>query len=120
MSTPESAEHGVTFDLATIAQELRNEEPYVREGHTARTLLRASDLRVVLIAVRAGSTISEHHANVTAAVHVLSGRIRLQLPDRAVELEAGQLLVLGPGLAHDVHAQTDGAFLLTLGWRTGQ
>lgn len=120
MNKPASPERGITFDLEAIAAELRTEEPYVRGGHTARTLVRTSDLRVLLIALREGARISEHHANVTASVQVLSGQIRLELPERTVALEAGQLLVLGSGLAHDVYAQTDSVFLLTLGWLAGQ
>ena len=82
MSRPASAEHGAVFDFASLTRELREEESYAREGHTARTLLRAPDLRVILVVVRAGGTISEHHAQVTATVQVLAGKIRLQLPDR--------------------------------------
>lgn len=113
---PMQPDHGVTFDFEAIAHELRAREPYLREGHTARTLVRTSDLRVVLVALAAGETISEHHANVTASVQTLSGQIRLQLPDRAVDVHAGQLLVLGAGLSHDVYAESDSTLLLTLGW----
>jgi len=120
MNKPAAADHGVTFELANVAHELRAEVAYVREGHTARTLIRAADLRVIVVALQAGKSMSEHHANVTASVQVLSGHIRLQLPDRAVELTAGELLVLGSGLSHDVHAQTESAFLLTLGWPASQ
>lgn len=120
MSRPASAEHGAVFDFASLTRELREEESYAREGHTARTLLRAPDLRVILVVVRAGGTISEHHAQVTATVHVLAGKIRLQLPNRQVHLEVGQFLTLGPGLEHDVQAETDGSFLLTLGWPQGR
>lgn len=116
MTTPKTPEHGLTFDLVTIAQELRAEEAYAREGRTARTLVRTPDLRVVMVALQAGKTIKEHHANVTASVQTLAGHIRLQLPERMVEVPAGQLLVLGAGLSHDVSADTDSTFLLTLGW----
>ena len=116
MNTPKPPEHGVTFDLAAVARELRTEEPYLREGQTARTLIRTPDLRVVVVALTAGKTISEHHANVTASVQTLSGHIRLQLPDQRVDVPEGQLLVLGAGLSHDVSAEADSIFLLTLGW----
>lgn len=116
MTTPESPEHGATFELAAIAEELRGEPSYVREGQTARTLIRTPDLRIVLVVLRRGKRISEHHADVTASVHTLTGHIRLQLPDRSAELPAGQLLVLGAGLPHDVYAETDSTFVLTLGW----
>lgn len=116
MNNPAPPDHGVTFDLAAVARELRAEEPYLREGQTARTLIRTPDLRIVVVALKTGKTISEHHASVTASVQTLSGHIRLQLPERTVDVPEGQLLVMGAGLAHDVHAETDSTFLLTLGW----
>jgi quercetin dioxygenase-like cupin family protein len=116
MNTPAAPDHGVAFDLATVARELRAEEPYVREGQTARTLVRTPDLRVLVVAIRAGNTISEHHASVTASVQTLSGHIRLQLPDRGADVPEGTLLVLGAGLPHDVYAVADSTFLLTLGF----
>lgn len=118
MSTPESPEHGVTFDLAAIAAELTQEAAYQRDGQTARTLVRTPDLRIVLVALRAGKRMSEHRAHVTASVQTLSGHVRLQLADRSADLPAGQLIVLGAGLPHDVCAEADSAFVLTLGWHT--
>mgnify|MGYP003555145351 CR=1 FL=1 len=116
MNTPAPPDQGVTFDLKTVAHELRAEESYHSEGHTARTLTRTSDLRIVLLALKAGKTISEHHANVTASVQTLSGHIRAHLPARGVDVPGGQLLVRGAGLSHDVYAEVDSVFLLTLGW----
>ncbi|HEY6727755.1 MAG TPA: hypothetical protein VI197_27160 [Polyangiaceae bacterium] len=116
LNTPTVPDHGVSFDLATVARELRAEAPYLHGGQTARTLIRTPDLRVVVVAIQAGKTIAEHHASVTATVQTLSGRIHVQLPDRRVDVPEGQLLVLGAGLSHDVHADVDSTLLLTLGW----
>jgi quercetin dioxygenase-like cupin family protein len=116
MTKPESPEHGVTFDINAIAQDLQNEEAYQREGRTARTLVHTADLRVVLIVLKSGNRMSEHHVNVTATVQIVSGHVRLQLPDRSIELPAGQILSLGRGLRHDVEAETNSILLLTLGW----
>lgn len=118
MTLPAPPDQGVTFDLEALTRELRAEDAYVQTGQTARTIIRASDLRIVLVALRAGKTMSEHHASVTASVQTLAGHIRLQLPDRGVEVPVGQLLVLGAGLSHDVQAETDSMFLLTLGWKS--
>lgn len=117
MSKPEQEDHGLLFDCAAIDRELRREAAYQREGHTARTLVRASDLRIVLIVLRGGSRIAEHHANETVSIQTVSGQVRLHLPERTFEVPAGQLLVLGKGLKHDVEASVDSALLLTLGWR---
>ena len=97
MAKPDSAEFSVIFDLATIERELRGEEAYAREGHTARTLAREHDLRVVLIAMKAGSRIAAHSVPETVSIQTLTGRLRLQLPrlerpreDRIVDLPIGR------------------------------
>jgi quercetin dioxygenase-like cupin family protein len=105
------------FDLAGIEHELRKEDAYLREGHTARTLVRKADLRIVLVVMKTGARIAEHRAKETATVHALSGHLRLRLPDKTAELPAGRLLAMDAGLEHDVEAVADSAFLLTLGWR---
>ena len=117
MSRPELTQRGVVFDLAAIDAEMRHEDAYEREGHTARTLVREDDLRIVLVVMRAGARIAEHRANDTASIHALSGHVRLRLPDNVVDLPAGRLLVLERGLRHDVEAVAESAFLLTLGWQ---
>ena len=117
MTEPAPTGRGATFDLGAVDREMRQEAAYLREGHTARTLVREPDLRVVLVVMKAGARIAEHRADETASVHTLSGRIRLRLPDQTVELPPRGLLVLPKGLRHDVEAAEESAFLLTLGWR---
>ncbi len=119
MTQMETTTRGSISDLAAIDPELRAEDAYAREGHTARTLVRESDVRIVLVVMKAGARIAEHHANETAVVQALTGHVRLRLPDKTADLPAGRLLALDPGLQHDVEAIVDSAFLLTLGWRAG-
>jgi hypothetical protein len=45
-----------------------------------------------------------------------SDSLGLRLPDRTVELSTGQLLVLDRCVPHDVEAEEDSAFLLTMSW----
>ena len=106
-----------TFDLTLIESQLRAEPAYLREGHTARTLVREADLRAVLVVMKAGARMAEHRANETATVHAIHGHVRLRLAEQTVDLPAGQLLMLDKGLKHDVEAVEDSAFVLTLGWR---
>ena len=117
MSKPEPIHQGVVFGLGSIDAEMRREDAYQREGHTARTLAREDDLRIVLVVMKAGARITEHRANDTASIHALSGHVRLRLPDKVADLPAGRLLVLERGLRHDAEAVADSAFLLTLGWQ---
>jgi quercetin dioxygenase-like cupin family protein len=117
MTEPAPTGRGATFDLGAVDREMRQDGAYLREGHTARTLVRAPDLRVVLVVMKAGARIAEHHADETASVHTLSGHLRLRLPDKTVDLPPRGLLVLEKGLRHDVEATEESAFLLTLGWK---
>ena len=125
MPRPDSPEFGAAFDLAEIAQEMHGEAEYTHgHGHAARTIVRADDLRVVLIAIRTGAHIAEHVAQATVAIQVVSGRVRIRLPrlarqheDRFEELSPGRLLAMEGGLAHSVEALEESALLVTLGWR---
>ena len=116
MNKSESTAGELVFDLATADRAMREEDAYMREGHTARTLTREQDLRIVLIVMKAASRIAEHRTNQTVSIHALSGHLRLHIPNRTVDLPAGQLLVLERGLHHDVEAVVESAFLLTMGW----
>jgi quercetin dioxygenase-like cupin family protein len=123
MPKPESPEFGTTFDLSAITQEMKREDAYAREGHAARTVVRAPDLRCVVIAMQPGGRIAEHVAAATVSIQVLAGRVRIRLPrlarqheDRFEELEPGRLLVLDGGIAHSVEAVDETSLLVTLGW----
>jgi quercetin dioxygenase-like cupin family protein len=117
MSRPEPTHQGATFDLAAIEAEMRREDAYRGEGHTARTLVREEDMRIVLVVMKVGARIAEHQASDTVSIHALSGHVRLRLPDKVADLPAGRLIALGRGLRHDVEAVAESAFLLTLGWQ---
>ncbi len=113
-SQPEAAHVGTLIDLAVVARELHADAESSSVGHAARTIVREPDLRVVVIAMRAGSTIAEHHTGDTATVHVLHGHLRVRLGDRVVELGADHLLPIARGVAHDVVAVEPSAFVLVL------
>ena len=114
MTTAAMVSQGTVFELATAERELREEPAYARDGHTARTLVREPDLRVVLVVMRSGGKIAEHRAHETASIQALSGHIRLRVETQLVHLTAGKLLVIAPQLRHEVDALADSAFLLTL------
>ncbi|HEY6946055.1 MAG TPA: hypothetical protein VI431_13010 [Candidatus Acidoferrum sp.] len=105
------------FDLANELAQLHADESWKHPaGRSSKTLVKHTDLRIVLIAMRANTRMHEHTASARISVHTLSGHIRLHLPKQAVELPAGHLLALDECVPHDVEATEDSAFLLTLSW----
>ena len=104
-------------DLLEEIESLHKEDAWLQEtGPSSKTLVKHSDLRIVLLAMRKKMCMSEHRTAARISVQTLAGHIRLRLPDRTVELPAGQLLVLDQCVPHDVEAEEDSAFLLTLSW----
>ncbi len=79
-----------------------------------RMLAKAPGLRVVLIVMRLGNRWEEHKTDSRISIQPIEGSMRFILPDRTVELRAGELLVLEPGIPHGVEALEEVAFLLTL------
>ncbi|HZR99867.1 MAG TPA: cupin domain-containing protein [Chloroflexota bacterium] len=110
----------LAFDLGVEAAQLRYEHGWRDGEQSANTLVHEPDLRVVLIALRRGARIREHRTAGRITVQVTAGRARLHCPDQTVELSAGHLLALEPGIPHDVEALEDSALLLTIVWRNGR
>ena len=104
------------FDLGSEAASLRNEEPRPVGGHRARTLIKHSDFRIVLISLEAGANLHEHKVDHSFSLQALTGHVRLQLPSETVDLQAGNMLVLDKGIPHDLEALEESTVLLTISW----
>ena len=109
------AEPLMEFDLPAEIDRLRAETTW-STGQNARTLVKYSDLRVVLTALQAKARIPEHKTEGRISVHVLSGHIHLRAAGRTFSLRPGSLLTLDHGMPHDVEALEESAFLLTIAW----
>ena len=105
----------LTFNLAQELEGLRSEDRW-QSGHTAKTLAKYPDLRIVLIAMKAGGRLEKHHTEGRISVQTLEGRLRFSTARQSVELSAGQMLTLEQNIPHDVEALVDSAFLLTIAW----
>lgn len=103
------------FDIARELQQLHL-EPGWQSGQNAKTLVKYDGLRIVLIALKAGSRIPEHHTEGQISVQTIVGHIQVRADGRSFELRPGGLLALDQGLPHDVEALEESAFLLTIAW----
>ena len=59
------------------------------------------------------------HADARISIEIIQGRVRLRLPDRALELGGGELMCLESGIPHDLKALEESAFLITVSWPGG-
>lgn len=104
------------LDLAVELARLREEATWQRTGRHARTLVKDADLRVVLVALRQGGRMEEHHAPGRITIQTLAGRLNLRAMGRTIGLPTGHILTIGPTIPHDVEALEESAFLLTIAW----
>ncbi len=113
--------HAVTgsllrFDLAGEVRALAHEPEWVEQGHNAKTLVKSPDVRVVLIALKAGCGMRKHKTDQCLTLHALEGRLAVRVPGQALDIPAGTMIALGQTVVHDVVAIEDSVLLLTLGW----
>jgi quercetin dioxygenase-like cupin family protein len=104
-----------SIDLKSELAGCRQHKPW-QSGLFTKLLFKAGDLRVVLIAMEAGARMKEHRADGTVSIHALQGALGVHVQGQTCDLHAEQILVLGPGVRHDVEAREDSAFLLTIAW----
>ena len=100
-----------------IHDQVREVWEHVQEGHgghTAKTLVKLSHMRIVMMALRRGSVVPEHASEGEMALHVLSGRIRFEAGGETRELGPGKLVSMASELPHDIRALDDSTVLLTL------
>ncbi len=83
----------LSFDLQAEVDLLEGEKPW-QAAHTAKTLVKHPDLRVVLVALRAGARLHQHETGARVSIQTLSGLINVCLPGTASELPQGISLPL--------------------------
>jgi quercetin dioxygenase-like cupin family protein len=105
----------LSFDIAEEVRRLQSEQPWQAE-HTANTIVKYPDLRIVLIALKAGGRLHQHHTAGRLSIQSLSGEIHVHVDGQVIEMSTGKLLTLDRDVPHDVEATTDSVFLLTIAW----
>jgi quercetin dioxygenase-like cupin family protein len=103
------------FSLDSIAREQAKRAAAAPAGRSAETVYGGHEhtLRQTVLAMTAGTSLTEHENPGEATVQVLRGRVRLTAGDASWEGRSGDLLVV-PGTRHALHAVEDSAILLTV------
>ena len=115
---PELAISISQFDLRQEIRLLRKEESWRRGiGRSSRTLVKQQDFRIVLVLMKAKTSLTEHRANARISIQTVLGRIRIRVRnENMVELPLGGLLALDSSIPYDIEALRESAFLLTISW----
>jgi quercetin dioxygenase-like cupin family protein len=118
--TPRQRAHHVSDPLITIdclaeLATLRGGDAYTTADRAAYTIAKQSGMRVVLIALKPGGRMNEHHADPPITLHGLQGNLNLTVGDQTVRVMPGVLVTVAQGMPRSVEAIDESAFLLTIG-----
>lgn len=102
--------------LEELADALLADLPNHPAGRAAKTVLSGTVMRAVVIALQAGSQMSEHDSPPAATLYLVRGRVTVHAGERKWTLEPGQLVPI-PQRRHSVEAHEDSAMLLTVALR---
>lgn len=104
----------VEINLKQLGDIIRDEKTWETGDKNAITVYKTEGMRIVLIAMRNGTSMPSHKAEGIISVQVLRGSIKFTTDDRAVELSEGKMVTLHKGLYHRVEALENCLFLLTI------
>ena len=100
------------FDIADELRKIRARDADV----SSATLLKTDTLRVVLMAMKSGARLHEHHADGRLLLQVLQGEIEFEAENAKQGLKAGMLVSVGAMVPHAVGALSEAVLLLTIAW----
>ncbi len=84
------------------------------EEISRRILMEDPVMRVVLVSLRAGQSLTEHAANGLVTVYSVGGRVLFYEGAECSNMVPGTLIRLEPGRPHRLHAKEDSRLLVTL------
>ncbi len=64
--------------------------------------------------MKAGAVLKEHKAEGDVTIHVLRGRIGINVDQPALEFGQGQMVILNAGVVHSVEALDEAALLISI------
>lgn len=99
----------------SMAEKLMKEADFASSGRSSLTLARGDELTIVLVVMKEGTTLEEHHAPAAATVIALSGSIIFTTSANKITLNQGEGVAFTSDIQHTVYASEDSVFLIVIG-----
>jgi quercetin dioxygenase-like cupin family protein len=85
-----------------------------RDGQIPRVLFSSPECRAVVVELEPGASMGDHRVRERAVVHVVAGRVAIDVPGDTAECGAGTLVMFAPGEQHGLRALEHSLLLLIL------
>ena len=102
------------FDLEATASELKQEVAAGQAGHRQKMLYKRGPTSVSLFIFGRLTRLAAHRAKGVVTIHAIKGHLQVTAEGQSHDLHASNLLVLAPGVEHDVVAFEESQMLLTV------
>jgi quercetin dioxygenase-like cupin family protein len=99
------------FDIPAQLVQIKREETRQKETRNDMTLLNGQRLRVMFVAMRAGTVIQSHQDDSPISLQVIEAVLKFSIDRQTLTLRQGQLPTLQAGILHGVEAVGESAFL---------
>ena len=104
----------ITFAITEEINLLRQEPEWISGKRNSVTVVKTSNLSVVLTAIKKDATLCGHEVDGPITVQVVSGAIQFGVSGEPRRLAAGTVIALDKGIPHDIQALQDSELLLTI------
>ncbi|MCC6264214.1 MAG: cupin domain-containing protein [Bryobacterales bacterium] len=104
----------VTFALSAELKRLREEPEWISGTRNSVTVVKTSNLSVVLTAVKKNAALCGHEVDGPITLQVLSGEIQVDVAGTPRTVSAGTVIALDNAVPHEIKALEDSEFLLTI------
>ena len=103
-----------SYDLDRIFERLAEETQPPIDGHHQITLFKSGTSTIMAFLFDAEGYLPRHKADGIVAIQVIDGRVEVQTPKERHALGTQGLLVLRPGVPHEVHASEPTKMVVTI------
>ena len=104
----------ITFAISEEIKLLRQEPEWISGKRNSVTVVKTSNLSIVLTAIKRGATLCGHEVDGPITLQVVSGAIQFGVAGEPRRLAAGTVIALDKGIPHDIQALQDSELLLTI------
>src|SRR5579859_6452265 len=104
----------ITFSIDDEINRLKQEPEWLSGSRNSVTLVKTSNLSLVLTAIRKNASLCGHEVHGPITLQVLSGTIVFGVSNKPSTLKAGAVIVLDKAIPHDIQAVEDSELLLTI------
>jgi len=102
----------LTANIASEIKRLKDGPEWASGDRHAVSLVKDDALNLMLMVLKAGASLHEHHTKGPIAIGVISGSVRFSIGDDQRVVSGGELVALDRGIPHRLEALEESAVIL--------